>query len=75
MVNPLDKYGSGMPGLVEFKILWIKIEKYLDLYREKDVDDSGQMSSAEMRIAVNDAGFSLHQIIVARYSESGLTGL
>uniref|UniRef100_A0A8C7LFS9 Calpain 2 n=1 Tax=Oncorhynchus kisutch TaxID=8019 RepID=A0A8C7LFS9_ONCKI len=48
-----------------------------DLYREKDVDDSGQMSSAEMRLAVNDAGFSLnsslHQIIVARYSESGLT--
>uniref|UniRef100_A0A8C7LEJ0 Calpain-2 catalytic subunit n=1 Tax=Oncorhynchus kisutch TaxID=8019 RepID=A0A8C7LEJ0_ONCKI len=77
MVNLLDKDGSGMLGLVEFKILWIKIEKYLDLYREKDVDDSGQMSSAEMRLAVNDAGFSLnsslHQIIVARYSESGLT--
>uniref|UniRef100_A0A8C7LFS0 Calpain 2 n=1 Tax=Oncorhynchus kisutch TaxID=8019 RepID=A0A8C7LFS0_ONCKI len=72
MVNLLDKDGSGMLGLVEFKILWIKIEKYL-----KDVDDSGQMSSAEMRLAVNDAGFSLnsslHQIIVARYSESGLT--
>ncbi|XP_029621504.1 calpain-2 catalytic subunit [Salmo trutta] len=77
MVNLLDKDGSGMLGLVEFKILWIKIEKYLDLYREKDVDDSGQMSSAEMRIAVKDAGFSLnsslHQIIVARYSEPGLT--
>nr|XP_019944506.1 PREDICTED: calpain-2 catalytic subunit-like [Paralichthys olivaceus] len=74
MVNLLDKDGSGKLGLVEFKILWSKIEKFLDLYKGKDVDQSGCMSSSEMRVAVDEAGFSLnnplHQIIVARYSDA-----
>ncbi|KAJ8384753.1 hypothetical protein AAFF_G00198390 [Aldrovandia affinis] len=77
MVNLLDEDGSGKLGLVEFKILWTKIERFLDLYREKDIDDSGHMTSLEMRMAVEDAGFSLnnslHQIVVARYSDPDLT--
>ncbi|CAK6951726.1 calpain-2 catalytic subunit-like [Scomber scombrus] len=77
MVNLLDKDGSGKLGVVEFKILWTKIEKFLDLYRERDTDNSGCMSASEMRMAVEAAGFSLnnplHQIIVARYSEPNLT--
>ncbi|XP_036409583.1 calpain 2, (m/II) large subunit, like [Megalops cyprinoides] len=77
MVNLLDKDGSGKLGLVEFKILWTKIESYLNIYRERDTDKSGTMSSTEMRMAVEQAGFSLnnplHQILVARYSESDLT--
>ncbi|KAG7485787.1 calpain-2 catalytic subunit-like [Solea senegalensis] len=77
MVNLLDKDGSGKLGLVEFKILWTKIENYLKIYREKDVDQSGTMSSSEMRVAVDEAGFSLNnplnQILVARYSEADLT--
>ncbi|XP_076020371.1 calpain-2 catalytic subunit-like isoform X1 [Genypterus blacodes] len=77
MVNLLDKDGSGKLGLVEFKILWSKIEKFLELYQKRDVDQSGCISSSEMRLAVEDAGFSLnnalHQIVVARYSEPGLT--
>uniref|UniRef100_A0A3Q3E7L0 Calpain-2 catalytic subunit n=1 Tax=Labrus bergylta TaxID=56723 RepID=A0A3Q3E7L0_9LABR len=72
MVNLLDKDGSGKLGLVEFKILWTKIEKFL-----RDADQSGCMSSCEMRVAVEDAGFSLnnplHQIIAARYSEPNLS--
>ncbi|KAG7278010.1 hypothetical protein CRUP_006175 [Coryphaenoides rupestris] len=48
-----------------------------NIYREKDVDKSGCMSSTEMRVAVEEAGFrldnSLHQILVARYSEADLT--
>uniref|UniRef100_A0A672G8Z9 Calpain-2 catalytic subunit-like n=1 Tax=Salarias fasciatus TaxID=181472 RepID=A0A672G8Z9_SALFA len=47
------------------------------LYKERDADRSGCMSSSEMRMAVEAAGFSLnnplHQIIVARYSEPNLT--
>nr|XP_020511804.1 calpain-1 catalytic subunit-like [Labrus bergylta] len=77
MVNLLDKDGSGKLGLLEFKVLWTKIEKFLTIYREKDVDNSGTMSCVEMRIAVEEAGFSLnnplHQVLVARYSEPELT--
>ncbi|XP_039668359.1 calpain-2 catalytic subunit-like [Perca fluviatilis] len=77
MVNMLDKDGSGKLGLLEFKVLWTKIESYLSVYRQKDVDNSGTMSSTEMRMAVEEAGFSLnnalHQILVARYSEPDLT--
>ncbi|XP_068424552.1 calpain-2 catalytic subunit-like isoform X2 [Clinocottus analis] len=77
MINLLDKDGSGKLGLVEFKILWTKIEKFLDVYKERDTDQSGCMSSSEMRMAVEDSGFSLnnslYQIIVARYSDKDLT--
>uniref|UniRef100_A0AAV2JSC1 Calpain-2 catalytic subunit n=1 Tax=Knipowitschia caucasica TaxID=637954 RepID=A0AAV2JSC1_KNICA len=77
MVNLLDKDGSGKLGMVEFKILWTKIEKFLGLFKARDSDDSGCMSSSEMRMAVEEAGFRLntplHQILVARYSEPDLS--
>uniref|UniRef100_A0AAQ4PGL2 Calpain-2 catalytic subunit n=1 Tax=Gasterosteus aculeatus aculeatus TaxID=481459 RepID=A0AAQ4PGL2_GASAC len=77
MINMLDKDGSGKLGLLEFKVLWTKIENYLKIYRQKDVDNSGTMSSSEMRTAVEEAGFSLnnplHQVLVARYSDPDLT--
>lgn len=77
MVNLLDKDGTGKLGLLEFKILWTKIELFVDIYSKNDKDQSGTMSSVEMREAIEKAGFSLnnalHQILVARYSESNLT--
>ncbi|CAN9510006.1 unnamed protein product [Ophioblennius macclurei] len=77
MVNMLDKDGTGKLGLVEFKILWTKIDNFLKVYREHDKDNSGTMSSTEMRVAVEEMGFSLNnplnQILVARYSEKDLT--
>uniref|UniRef100_A0A671LS90 Calpain-2 catalytic subunit n=1 Tax=Sinocyclocheilus anshuiensis TaxID=1608454 RepID=A0A671LS90_9TELE len=81
MVNLLDKDGSGKLGMVEFKILWTKIEVYLDVFCKNDKDKSGTMSSMEMREAIVKAGqilcFSLnntlHQIMVARYSDTNLT--
>uniref|UniRef100_A0A3P8TM24 Calpain-2 catalytic subunit n=1 Tax=Amphiprion percula TaxID=161767 RepID=A0A3P8TM24_AMPPE len=71
MVNLLDRDGSGKLGLVEFKVLWIKIENYLV---------SSYISGPSLTFCWPPgcvAGFSLnnalHQVIVARYSESDLT--
>ncbi|KAM7385786.1 hypothetical protein PAMP_001843 [Pampus punctatissimus] len=72
-----QKDGSGKLGEAEFKILWTKVLKFLDLYKDRDTDRSGCMSASEMRTVVEVVGFSLnntlHQIIVARYSEPNLT--
>uniref|UniRef100_A0A4W4EX19 Calpain catalytic domain-containing protein n=1 Tax=Electrophorus electricus TaxID=8005 RepID=A0A4W4EX19_ELEEL len=44
------------------------------IYRQYDLDKSGTMSSYEMRLAIESAGFklnnALNQIIVARYAEN-----
>uniref|UniRef100_A0A672TCM7 Calpain 2 n=1 Tax=Sinocyclocheilus grahami TaxID=75366 RepID=A0A672TCM7_SINGR len=62
----------GKLGLVEFHILWIKIQKYLEVFKKHDTDNSGTMSSHEMRDAMKEAGFHLNndvlQVIISRYA-------
>ncbi|XP_069744244.1 calpain-2 catalytic subunit-like [Narcine bancroftii] len=73
MVNLIDRDGNGKLGLLEFKQLWDKVQKFLKVYKKNDLDQSGTMSSSEMRVAVEDLGFhlnnSLTQLLVARYSD------
>uniref|UniRef100_A0A3Q3G3Y7 Calpain 2, (m/II) large subunit b n=1 Tax=Labrus bergylta TaxID=56723 RepID=A0A3Q3G3Y7_9LABR len=74
MVNLMDKdSGNGKLGLGEFATLWKKVQRYL----KNDSDNSGTMSTPEMRVAFKDAGFTLnnaiYQLLVARYSDPDMT--
>uniref|UniRef100_A0A8C8JUU7 Calpain catalytic domain-containing protein n=1 Tax=Oncorhynchus tshawytscha TaxID=74940 RepID=A0A8C8JUU7_ONCTS len=47
------------------------------IYKKNDMDNSGTMSTPEMRMALKEAGFTLnngiYQILVARYAEPDMT--
>ncbi|KAF3688215.1 Calpain-2 catalytic subunit [Channa argus] len=77
MVNLMDDTGNGKLGLGEFATLWKKVQRYLVLYKNNDLDNSGTISSPEMRVALKEAGFTLnndiHQLLVARYADPDLT--
>uniref|UniRef100_A0A8B9J6H6 Calpain-1 catalytic subunit n=1 Tax=Astyanax mexicanus TaxID=7994 RepID=A0A8B9J6H6_ASTMX len=77
MINLMDTDGSGKLGLTEFHVLWEKIKRYLTVFRQFDLDKSGTMSSYEMRMALEAAGFKLtnhlFQLIILRYTEEDLT--
>nr|XP_055073655.1 calpain-2 catalytic subunit-like [Misgurnus anguillicaudatus] len=72
IINLLDKDGSGKLGLVEFHTLWMKIQRYLEIFKNCDTDKSGTMNSYEMRDALKDAGFQVNgevlQVIISRYA-------
>ncbi|XP_077598224.1 calpain-1 catalytic subunit-like [Stigmatopora nigra] len=76
MINLMDSDGSGKLGLVEFHVLWEKIKRYLTIFRNYDLDKSGTMSSYEMRMALESAGFKLtnhlFQLIILRYTEEDM---
>ncbi|XP_053139274.1 calpain-8-like [Hemicordylus capensis] len=77
MISLLDNHGIGTLGLVEFKILWMKIQKYLEIYKKVDTDYSGTIDAHEMRNALKEAGFTLNDkvqhSIALRYACSKLT--
>ncbi|KAM9156591.1 calpain-8-like [Pangshura tecta] len=77
MISLLDTNGTGTLGLVEFKILWLKIQKYLEIYKKVDTDYSGTIDAHEMRNALKEAGFTLNNtvqnIIALRYGCSKMT--
>lgn len=77
MVNLMDDSGNGKLGLGEFATLWKKVQRYLGIYKKNDTDNSGTMSTPEMRVALREAGFTLnntiYQLLVARYSEPDMT--
>ncbi|XP_016892952.1 calpain-2 catalytic subunit-like [Cynoglossus semilaevis] len=74
IVSLMDKDESSMLGLMEFHLLWHKIQKYLEIFKHHDTDNSGTMSSHEMRAAATEAGFHVNsavlQAIVSRYADA-----
>nr|XP_057914183.1 calpain-8 [Doryrhamphus excisus] len=74
IISLLDKDDSSMLGLMEFHTLWNKIQKYLEIFRKHDQDNSGTMSSHEMRGAAIEAGFHINsavlQAVVCRYADA-----
>ncbi|XP_068183431.1 calpain-2 catalytic subunit-like [Antennarius striatus] len=74
IVSLLDKDESAKLGLMEFHVLWNKIQRYLNIFRKHDSDNSGTMSSHEMRHAAAEAGFNINsgvlQAIVNRYADT-----
>uniref|UniRef100_A0A7N8X1N4 Calpain 2, (m/II) large subunit b n=1 Tax=Mastacembelus armatus TaxID=205130 RepID=A0A7N8X1N4_9TELE len=69
--------GNGKLGLGEFATLWKKVQRYLTVYKKNDLDNSGTMSTSEMRIAFKDTGFTLtntiYQQLVARYADDDMS--
>uniref|UniRef100_A0A8C9SLX6 Calpain catalytic domain-containing protein n=1 Tax=Scleropages formosus TaxID=113540 RepID=A0A8C9SLX6_SCLFO len=63
-----NKDGNPRLSLMEFHVLWLKIQKYLNV----DLDNSGTMSTHEMRGALAQAGFQVNdavlQVVVSRYA-------
>ncbi|XP_069464733.1 calpain-8 isoform X2 [Ambystoma mexicanum] len=76
MISLLDDRGTGTLDVAEFKILWLKIQKYIHIYKKADTDRSGTIDAHEMRTALIDAGFQLNnrvqQIITQRYATDDL---
>lgn len=77
MISLMDSNGTGTLGHVEFKTLWLKIRKYLEIYLETDYNHSGTIDAHEMRTALKKAGFVLsnqvQQTIATRYACSKLS--
>nr|XP_055035903.1 calpain-1 catalytic subunit [Misgurnus anguillicaudatus] len=76
MINLMDTTGTGKLGLTDFHVVWEKIKRYLAVFRKSDLDKSGTMSSYEMRLALESAGFkltnNLFQLIILRYAKPDL---
>lgn len=74
IISLLDKDENSTLGLVEFHTLWQKIQRYLEIFKSRDTDNSGTMSSHEMREAATEAGFQVNstvlQVIVSRYADA-----
>lgn len=64
MIAMLDVDRSGKLGAEEFKILWIDIQTWKNSYKLHDRDQSGSLSTFELRAALQSAGYRLNYRIL-----------
>ncbi|XP_061405860.1 calpain-1 catalytic subunit-like [Lethenteron reissneri] len=73
MVSLMDRDGNGKLGIKEFNFLWQRIKTWQQIFRQFDMDHSGNMNGYEFRLALAEAGFRLNdqltQTITMRYME------
>uniref|UniRef100_A0A6I8QR47 Calpain 8 gene 1 n=1 Tax=Xenopus tropicalis TaxID=8364 RepID=A0A6I8QR47_XENTR len=76
MISLQDMDGTETLNLREFRVLWMKIQKYMTIYLRADSDRSGTIDALELRTALPQAGFTLNnkiqQRIVKRYASEDL---
>ncbi|XP_063775495.1 calpain-8-like [Pseudophryne corroboree] len=77
MINLMDLDNTGTLSKEEFKLLWMKLENYMKIYLEVDIDHSGTIDAYEMRNALQKAGFTLNtriqDVIARRYATKDLS--
>jgi len=71
MIAMLDVDRSGKLGADEFKVLWIDIQTWKNAYKLHDRDQSGSLSTFELRAALHSAGYRMNyrtlNALVLRY--------
>ncbi|KAK2843395.1 hypothetical protein Q7C36_011610 [Tachysurus vachellii] len=76
MIAFMDMAGTGRLNLQEFKQLWNKIKKWQETFKHYEAEQTGFISSYDMRNAINDAGFHLnnplYNIITMRYANENM---
>nr|XP_031316719.1 calpain-9 isoform X2 [Camelus dromedarius] len=76
IISLMDTSGNGKLEFREFKAFWEKLKMWTNLFLQFDADESGTMSSYELRTALKAAGFQLSspllQQIVLRCADQEL---
>ncbi|KAI5616713.1 calpain-3 isoform X5, partial [Silurus asotus] len=76
MIAFMDMDGTGRLHLQEFRQLWNKIKQWKEIFKHYEAEQTGFISSYEMRNAINDAGFRLnnplYNIITTRYANKNM---
>ncbi|XP_044530927.1 calpain-9 [Gracilinanus agilis] len=59
IISLMDTNGSGKMEFNEFKMFWIKLKQWINIFLRFDADKSGTMSSYELRLALKAAALTL----------------
>ncbi|XP_076800345.1 calpain-9-like isoform X3 [Clavelina lepadiformis] len=76
MVALMDATNSGKLNYDEFKALWVRVRKWIQIFGKYDKDRSGNFDTFELREALSSAGYSLssrlYQMLCIRYANKEL---